>query len=366
MWMGSRYYFYLILLNGFVNVLLFVPGILIDKRYDGALMAIIVAIPIGVTLIYLFVKLISHFPGEGLPEILDRVLPKKVTAMILIYLATAWFLAGAVTLLAFVMITNRYIDPDVDEKIIMLVFVLVVCYVMRMPSSSILYGLEILLAINLPFVAFILLKAVLNNQVHWDSIIEVGTHLFKMPSYELVATATFIFSGYLNLVIFHRVFGEGFAPKYLSIITLMGSMTLLSSFFVPIGFHGTMGVDDYTIPWVATAGAMRLEFFIVERVLYLFLLVYVMVALVSTMVHWNVALELIKSTLVLTNKDRHLKLWRWGIIGGFAAIMLAMEMVIGEPQVYGLARLFLNSRFATEFLIVGLLIYAVRRKKRHE
>ena len=43
-------------------------------------------------------------------------------------------------------------------------------------------------------------------------------------------------------------------------------------FFVPIGFHGTVGVEDYVYLWSMTADSMMTEYGFINRVLFVFLL----------------------------------------------------------------------------------------------
>lgn len=68
------------------------------------------------------------------------------------------------------------------------------------------YLLEIILYINVPFIAFIFIKAVTSDYLSWDSIFEVGNHFYSMPNISAVAVASYIFSGYANIIIFNRLF----------------------------------------------------------------------------------------------------------------------------------------------------------------
>jgi spore germination protein KB len=68
----NRYWFYLILENMLVNVIVFIPHMLIEQRFDGMVQSILWGIPIGVAFIYLFMKSLSKFPGKDLPRKLCR------------------------------------------------------------------------------------------------------------------------------------------------------------------------------------------------------------------------------------------------------------------------------------------------------
>ncbi|PTY78524.1 hypothetical protein B5V88_09320 [Heyndrickxia sporothermodurans] len=52
----NRYFLYLVLINMLINVIMFVPKILIEYRFDGTVMGILIAIPISLSLTFLFIK----------------------------------------------------------------------------------------------------------------------------------------------------------------------------------------------------------------------------------------------------------------------------------------------------------------------
>lgn len=106
---------------------------------------------------------------------------------------------------------------------------------------------------------------------------------------------TYIFSGYLNMVFFNKVFQKPVETKRIWMFGLLGLGILLTSFYIPIGFHGADGVGDYTYPWVSTADSMRIELGIVERVMYIFIVLYTGISAISIGVHWHAANQLLTS-----------------------------------------------------------------------
>lgn len=64
-----RYFYYMVIMCMMINVMLNVPTILIEKRFDGAVMAIIAAILSGGLCTIVFIKSLKRFPNLGLPEI---------------------------------------------------------------------------------------------------------------------------------------------------------------------------------------------------------------------------------------------------------------------------------------------------------
>lgn len=122
----NKYFYYLFLLNASINLINYVPRILIQDRFQGALMSILIAIPVGLLCMFIFIKLIQKFPNEGLPEILNSTFPRWLSTILLILYGLGWFFSSVITLVSFVDITSRYINPDVAPQIVLIGFLVVV------------------------------------------------------------------------------------------------------------------------------------------------------------------------------------------------------------------------------------------------
>ena len=292
----NRYFLYLILLNMLTNVIIFVPKILIEYRFDGAVMGVLIAIPIGLLLSYLYCKAFSKFPGQGLPEVLAQSKKRWLKLIHFCSIQILWYSAGLITLIGFIDILSRFINPEVPRLLILSIYLVAICLIIQLPTERVMYFLEIVLFINTPLIAFIIFKAFTSEFLSWDSIFEVTTYLFQRPSLKAICTATYVFSGYTNLIIFNRLIkGKVKIWNFLAIL-ILGGANLFTTFLIPIGFHGADGTQAYLYPWISTADSLRLVYSPIERVIFLFLMFYMSVTLISVSVHWHVALELIKGT----------------------------------------------------------------------
>lgn len=337
--------------------MLFVPHILIVHRFSGAMMSLVVAVPIGMTLLWFFTSSLSNFPGETIPDLMRRVLPKWVISSYVVFITVLWYLAGAFTLLSFAEITKRFLSPESSQFVILLLFVLLVVMVCPLKSKSMLHGLEVLFVFNTPIIALILLKSTFNQNMEWNAVFEVGTNLLTLPDWSSLAAATYIFSGYANLVMLNDSMRIQLKKRHYLYISIFGAGTLLTSFFIPIGLLGTYAVDRFVFPWVATADSIAMEYFFIERMLIPFLLLYLMISLVSAVVHWHVSYRLF---IGLIKKPR-----KWTkaailcVLGG--TVFVLQQLIHDEHLLFRFANLWMQVRLVSEIFIVVVVVILTRR-----
>ncbi|MUG67586.1 hypothetical protein GNP94_16475 [Paenibacillus campinasensis] len=366
----NKYFYYLFALNATISLINFVPGILLGDRFDGGMMSLLISIPIGAGLLYVFSRVITKFPGQGLPEILYSVFPGWVSAPLLFIAAITWYFSSIVTLISFTGITNRYISPDISPYIIIIGFVVVVCLTTRLDSESILYALEMFLYMAVPLIVYMIWRALSSPFFSWDSVRQIITYAHNPPNFRSTAAATYVFTGYINMVIFNRIFHQ-FSMRHIILIILAGTGTLAVSMLGPVGFLGTVGAGEYEFPAFSAMDSLRIRYFIIERMIYVFYFVYMTLSLLNSIVHWHVSKELIlgifgfgKAPVLEKNKRRRRA--EWWIIGSFSAIVLTAFTLINQYSLRNMAVIFVESRFVGEFVIIAILIYAAVIRKRRK
>lgn len=360
MMVRSKYFYYLFLMNALINIINFVPRVLLYTRFRGALPSIFISVAISSTIIYIFVKALRRFEGQGLPEILNAVMPRGIGVPLLFMLGVFWFFAGSITMLSFVDISLRYISPDISPYAVIIGFLLVVGLCCRLDSDSILYGLETLLLLVTPAIAYMLIKAFMNPLFSWDAVMQMITYMWTRPKFVSIAGATFVFSGYINLVIFNRSFKK-LNPRHLWLIPVFGLLILLLTFLVPVGYQGTIAVEDHIYSWFSTADSIRMELFIVERVLFLFYTIYLTLSLVSAVIHWHVGLELLKGMFQKKGGTLPGKKADWWILAPVCLITIVGMNFLNQVRMAQMGQWFLNIRFFGELLLLASIIYANRR-----
>ncbi|BAQ08810.1 spore germination protein [Bacillus sp. OxB-1] len=302
----SRFLFYLILVNMLANMVSLTPRILISGSDSGAVLSLIIAIPVGMVLTYIIISLFSLFPGQGLPEILKAHTPKWISMPILLFFSILWYIAGLSTLIIYTFIIIRFITPEMSIYIIVLTFVLVITYGISMTPKNILYLSEIVFIIIVPFIAFILIKGYLSHDLDWDYIRVAVMHINHLPDYLAFSTSLFIVIGAANLVIFNRFFTNLKKPtwKGMTLFTAVCTFILFSTYFLPIGFGGFDSLKNVLYPWIMTSDSMRMKFGIIERIVFFFISAFLGLAVISMIMHWHVSIQLLSSVI-------HFKRFKW-------------------------------------------------------
>ncbi|MED4205159.1 hypothetical protein [Neobacillus mesonae] len=354
----NRYYLYLILLNMLINVIMFIPKILLEYRYNGAVLGVLIAIPIGFGLNVMFSKAITNFPEKGFPEIFAAMGVKRWFITLLFgIISFTTFSAGLISLLGFIDILRRFVNPEMPFLFLLTIFLFGILLIIRFPTDRVMYLLEIVLFLNTPLIVFIIFKAFTSDYIVWDSILEVGTHLFAMPSLISIAAAVYVFSGYTNLLIFNRIIKGKLKGWNFLIVFFLGLLNLFTTFFIPIGFHGSDGAQEYLYPWISTADSLRLVYSPIERVIFIFLIFYMGVTLMSVSVHWHVAYQLLKGTYKKSTKKN------WIVLSIFACCAIAGAIFLNTLLLDRITNHWMVIRFGIEIIVVcGFFIWARRKK----
>jgi hypothetical protein len=357
----NRYVYYSLLINMVVNVMMYVPHILIEQEFDGAMSSILLAIPVGILMMVLFTKTMQQFPKERFPEILKRYTPKWVSKPSILVFGCFSYVSGAISLLAFAELTQRYLTPETSSSVILSLYTIPAIILMGIPTRRIMFAVEILFLMNTSIIIAILVKCVTERNMDWNGIRDVVTNSVRMPQFGLIAAATYVYSGFTNLIILNGSFRCKLRMRDYVIIGTLGLTTLATSFFIPIGRLGEFAVRDYTFPWISAADSVQTQYFILERLSIPFLLVYMIVTLVQAILCWHVGLELFKA-----EAKQEARWPRYGIPPLFGAGIYGLYRLIPDQNaMFNFSSKWMVAWFLCEIALVAITLYLARRK-RHE
>lgn len=359
--MAARFFYYLILINMIANIMVFTPEVLIKERFSGSVQALIWAFLIGTFFILMFNYLMKNFYGQSIVELMKKAFPVWLQKVILVYLFCVWFFTGILSISVFTYIVLTFMNPDSSTLLLIALLGGFVCFAALLRSDKILYFLEAVLALSVPFLAFILFKSLVNPYFSWNSVMQISTYINRLPSYTTISAATYIYSGYANMVIFSQCFSKKQSFKYIWMMGILGFLISIHTFFVPIGFHGTVAVGMYQYPWVITSDSIRMTYGIIERLLYPFLLLYSIVSLINSVIHLHISFQFIKG-IAPASLFKGKWLWLWPSL--FLAAIFLFNHLTTEPDRYQLSILWLIVRLPSEALLLIILL-SIRRRLRH-
>ncbi|MFD0588339.1 hypothetical protein ACFQZE_10025 [Paenibacillus sp. GCM10027627] len=365
----NRYFFYNFIIVSIINLMLYVPHHLVEYRFDGAVASLLIAPIIGGVLIYMFTSAMARYPGMAVPDILKLHFPSGVVSAFLLFYVVMWWFSSTIVAVAYAVLINRFFNPDASTTVILIILVLASGYAATRSTLTVTLILEIGVIVNAPLTFFVLFKMVRSPQLNFDAIRVVANYVTEMPVVSTIAAATFIFTGYINLALVNRLFPPNFRFKFRWVYPILGFIILLVTFFVPIGFHGTEGVDRYIYLWAVTSDSLSMQYGFIERVMFLFLLIFLNITLVYTMSGWHHAMEYVKNCSPKYKPEidsPKAPISNYVIMGIFAAACVIYYIVTNEKINYIITTYWLIVRLFAEIVTVVMIFILSRRRLRPE
>lgn len=278
-----------------IHTILFIPRVNVDERYDGAVMSLFVGPVIGSVLMLVFSGAMRKFKGKGLPEVAAHFLPTAIRVPLLLVCGLGSMTAGGFVWIHCAYIMAKYLNPDMALSVLLILFVAVTCLAAAQSSKTVLFGTEIIFILAVPLLLLVLVHGIFNESMNYDAVKAMLDYTWIAPSWNSVSASSYTFAGFIGLAIFNREFADVRSFKFLWLFPIIGLALVLASFFIPVGYLGTDGIDDYIYTWVSTVDAIRIKYVFIERVISVYLLLLLIMTFVFTMITWHVGSQLISS-----------------------------------------------------------------------
>jgi hypothetical protein len=352
--LGQRYYVYLFYINALVNVTAFIPQILYKNRFNGSLVSLALTTLIGTFLILLFQTQIKKFPRQNIVQIMDRLFPKWFQKTFLFLNFTLQIFAGILFLISNTQIVSHFLTPN--SIIVFYIFLLLIVYTIMNQTNSILYILEIIVLFATPFYLFLMLRFFTDHLVLVDSIKQSWIYLMHFPKINSMASGLFVFTGFTNFIIYGEHI-HSIGKKQLLIALGIICFVLFSSYFVPIGYFGLNGVGKESYVWITTVDSMRFDYFFLERMVPIFILVQIGITLMYIILSYHSSLQYLQ--LMTKNVGGRSK---W--VGIFVVVISALitQHFTNEFRLLKLFNCFFISRIILDLFLMLILLFASKKQ----
>ncbi|WP_409288297.1 GerAB/ArcD/ProY family transporter [Peribacillus sp. SCS-37] len=360
----ARYFYMIVFLNMLVHIIFNVPQILIQNRFNGAVISMAISILIGTILSYIFIKAMSKYPYNGLPEIFMDLLPAYIRIPFLLFLSLMWIAAGSLAIGSFAYLVKLYLNPEMDLKIILGFLVLVLIYGSTRSTQSIIYKIGFTVLTASPFIAYIIYKAVTSDYFYPVHIKRVLQYSWEMPNYSSVAAASYMFTGYINLVIMNRNIQAKRILKHFWIIPVLGTLILGFTYLIPFGFLGIKSIGDFVFPWMVTVDTLRMEYGFIERTSFLLVMIFMLLSILFGIITWNVGLELMKGAFGIEDRKTGKRLFTLIFLGIVGFLTVYFQVTINQRSFFEAVKIWFNLRLPVEILLVlAVSLLPLRRKQ---
>jgi len=359
--------YYLIFVTMVANIIASVPRILVIESNKGVIFSMIAALVVGVVLTYIVIHLFNKFSGQSLPDILKKYSSKWFYVPVIIYFAVSWFIAGAITLVTYVFLFTTFVSFETSMVLTTLAFVVIVSFGMLMKSESVLHTVEIVFLLLLLVIIFLFVKIMTDENLNWDFVQVAMMNIGTTPkSYMSFSAASYLFIGVVNIVIFNSFFKGKlkFGLKQATVIGTVGALVLFITYFIPIGFNGFEQIEHLNFPWVSTADSVRMKYGVIERVVFIFIIIFLGISFLSLLVHWHVSLKLLESIFQFNKlKWKNKNLSSYFFVFLFGAVSTFLVTRINEFELFKYASIFYNTLPIFYFILFLSLFVAKRRAK---
>lgn len=302
----SRYFYYFTLVNMVTTMTASMPKILIGKSKEGALLSMLLSVAAGILFCYICGRFFQRYPGKDYMELLNAAVPKAVASPFLLILAVVWFTAGLLSLVTYSFYIKRFMAPNTHLAFLVSLIIVIIYYGALMKTKSVLYTIEIISLVTIPLILLLILKAYNSEEFVWDFVKESFMYYKHAPSYRAFSAAVFVFWGPLNLILFNRVLKKKQSMNWKSLLFLgtAGAWTVFAKYFLILGIQGFEHADKIVYPIMFTADSLFFQYGVVERVLFIAVLLSFTVSFASILTYWHVAIEVCKKVITI-------KRWSW-------------------------------------------------------
>ncbi|MCM3632485.1 GerAB/ArcD/ProY family transporter [Paenibacillus camelliae] len=364
----SRYFYYLVVVEFVGSILSVIPSFLFESSKKGTIMSMLLALLAGVAFIYWITKFFNHYPGRGLPELLQQHIPKWIAFPILFLFSLAWFIFGLKTLLNYSFLLKRFLLPHLQINWIIALLLLFITYSFFMKTKKLLYTLEIVLFINIPLMIYIIGILYVNTGLDWDYVKKSMMYVYHAPNLLAFSASFLIFIGASNLIIVNREFKnkQKLTTFQILLLCVLGAWILFTNYFIPIGYNGFERIQYINFPWILGTDSLKVALAFLERIMFVFLFLHISVTFVNIIIFWHVSLELLKSTAKLVRrKQKESNMITYIFVLVVWSISLIISMKITESSYLMYARS-LFVAFPPFFLLVLIVCWFISWRDKHD
>ncbi|NIK22681.1 hypothetical protein [Paenibacillus lupini] len=218
--------------------------------------------------------------------------------------------------------------------------------------------LEIIVLFQIPVIVIMILLFLLDANIQVDFLVEASSYLLHWPSYQMIAAGAFLFSGYMNRLVFNEHLESSKPMKLLTIVFTVGLLLLLAYYFIPIGYFGLAGIGNDNDIWFTTTNSIRLPHFFIERFLVIFLIMQLGVSLMFVIICWHTSLQFLKQANLFNGGK--LK-WFW--VSFLLVMSFVLWLYMNDSTVRNSLSWLLNIKLLFDIVLVFTIVRCARKRK---
>jgi hypothetical protein len=338
--MKARFFYLLVINSILAHFLLYTPTNLHKRLYEGALISILIALAINCINAYMVMHVFNKYKENNITEIYEKLFGRFIggifsLAYLVLNLAISFFMFRGL-----IEIVIKYMLPSTPIYLIAMTLII-------LPFSN-LYNNERsylryigLISVVVIFYTLVQIMLIMKN-INLGYIKGVFTHSHFKPDLTSIAVAGYFFSGVSHLSIYNPVFSKLSPARTCLLFLTFGIFTASFTILAPAGIWGPVAVQKVQLIWIVTSDTLSTELFIIERVLYILLPLFFLLAASQVLNYGFAGYTAIK--ILIPNRKTYLLL---ACILGVIYVVLS-QYIQGTERVLG---------YGTAVMIIAFCAY---------
>lgn len=348
-----------------ITPIVYLPRFFIEARFTGAIPAIIIAAMTGSLISIWFLHSMKQSRGLTVLEVIKKQVPSYLGWPLHVCMSITGYVGGALVLITMSSVTMRFINPTMDIHVLLLCFLLAGGWSALRSSRALMFGMEYWILLCVPLLFFLWFKSVSNTMFDWDAVLMLTDYVKITPSWQLIFVGSFIFTGFISFYVFKEAAKWQASIHEAWMIPLAGVIVFCGFFFIPFGVHGTQAVEHYNYIWMNTADSIQLKHGMIERGVFIYLAVYMIISLLFISISWYSAAAwlmngVLASAAYSPKKTRRIQQL---VVVVMAVVAFAGGHYMNEQQLFLFTKYWFFARFIVDVILVWIVGSAVKRSK---
>ncbi|AKN31213.1 spore gernimation protein [Clostridium carboxidivorans P7] len=272
--MNARYFYILIINANISQFMIFVPYALTQNIEKGFPIAILIGLVVASVNAYFTIYVYNHFKSYTLTDISIRLFGKVLGHIFVFFHIVLYIIMSLFMSRGLLVIINNFMLPNTSVIALGAVFLLLIITVFKNSNDTYLNFISFITVI---MALWAILQLELSfREMSWFYVKGSIIHSMKFPTMWLIGISAFIYCGLYPQTLFNPLLKRISWIKTVCVFIFIGLPIASLIILIPVGIWGPVAVKQLLLVHMLTADTMAVDLFVIERVLFLLLPLFIL------------------------------------------------------------------------------------------